>query len=99
MEQAKRTQSRSEQEKHSVIAEFEKAGNITVKDYCKIHQIHPATFYNWQKRYRAKTEPKGFVPVSVLMDDHSSEEVLFAEVRGIKIYQWVEAAYLKKLLN
>ncbi len=102
MEQTRRAQHRSEQEIFTAMEEFEKAGDISMKEFCEMHQISEATFYNWQKRYRlkdaVKDEPQGFVNVSIA-DDHSTEEGLFAEVRGIKLYQFVEAAYLKELLS
>ena len=99
----KRILSLSEPEKFKAIEEFEQAGNISVKEFAKAFQISEATFYNWRKRYRTqytlKDQPKGFIGVD-LSSIHEPEEngQLFAQVRGITIYQRVEAAYLKALL-
>ena len=98
----KRSRQRSEQEIFAAMEEFEKAGNISPKEFAEMHQISDATFYNWQRRYRSKDiikeEPKGFIPVSVITNDDCpvEGEGLFAEVRVIKIYRWVEASYLKQ---
>ncbi len=98
----KRAQSRSEQEIFEAIEEFERAGNISIKEFAEMHQVSEATFYKWQKRYRAKgsikNELQGFIPVSVAVERTGQEGQLFAEFRGIKLYQWVEPAYLKELL-
>jgi transposase-like protein len=99
---SKRAQSRSEQEIFDAMEEFERAGNISIKEFAEMHQVSEATFYNWQKRYRAKgtakDEPKGFIPVSIEVDASGQEGAVFAEYRGIKFYQWVEPSYLKELL-
>ena len=101
MEQPRRAPHRSEQEIFTAIEEFEKAGDISMKEFCEMHQISEATFYNWQKKYKSKDEPKGFVAVSVIEDDQLIEEGLFAEVRAgvVKLYQRVDASYLKELLS
>lgn len=107
MEQAALTRSsgkgwklRSKEEIFGAIAEFEKAGNISPKEFARMHEITETTFYNWRKRYRSgKKEPGGFVPVRIRTRDYSPTDGLFAKVCGIEIYQWVEAAYLKELLG
>jgi hypothetical protein len=99
---SKRAQSRSEQEIFEAIEEFERAGNISIKEFAEMHQVSEATFYNWQKRHRAKgaakNEPQGFIPVSISTDPVGQERALFAEYRGIKFFQRVEPSYLKELL-
>jgi len=83
--------------------------NISPKEFCEIYQISDTTFYNWQKKYRAKDTIKEelpeFVPIRIVDDnddnvDHQQGHV-FAEVKSgsIKIYQWVDASYLKELLS
>jgi hypothetical protein len=63
-----------------------------------LHNIGKATFHKWQSRYKSKTgkqaEAAGFATLQV-----SSSIALFAEVKGIKIYQPVNAAYLKELAS
>jgi hypothetical protein len=100
-----RSRHRSEHEIFEAIEKYERAGNIRPKEFAKMHQISDATFYNWLRRYRSRDAagqtPKGFMPVSVMIDEDGSlmEDGLFAEVRGIKIYRRVEASYLVKLLS
>lgn len=100
---AGRRQSLSEQEIFAAIQQFEEAGNISIKEFSAAFQVSEATFYNWRKRYRAKSHqhgPAGFVPVdmsSVQAETEVSGRV-FAEYRGIIFYQRVEPAYLKSLL-
>lgn len=108
MEPLKRTQHRSEQEIFTAMEEFEKDGNISPKEFCEIYQISDATFYNWQKRYRAKDTIKeelpAFMPIRVVEDSEDGDVyeetgTVFAEVRAgvIRIYQKVDASYLKEL--
>lgn len=101
-----RSRQRSRQEIYAAIEEFEKAGNISPKEFAEMYQISEATFYNWQKRYKFKDvgreEPKGFSAISIAPDragDH--QEGVFAEVKGkvIRFYQRVEPSYLKELLS
>ena len=102
----KRQRHRSRQEVFNAIEEFQKAATISPKEFAKMHQITETTFYNWQKKYKARkisTEaPTGFIPVSIAPDcDDHRQTGIFAEVEGkaIRFYQWVEASYLKKLLS
>jgi hypothetical protein len=84
------------------MEEFDHAGNISIKEFAEMHQVSEATFYNWQKKYRAKGSvnegPKGFIPISIATEAPGQEGRLFAEFRGIKFYQWVAPSYLKELL-
>lgn len=102
-----RNRQRSKQEIFNAIEEFERAGDISPKEFAEMYQISEATFYNWQKRYKSKDvivkEPKGFFPIGIATDkndDHQAGE-LFAEVKGkaIRFYQRVEPSYLKELLS
>jgi transposase len=102
----KRTGQRSRKEVFDIMEKFEKSQNVSPTKFAEIHKISKATFYNWQKKYKSKDadkiDPKGFIPVSIApekIDD--SQPGIFAEVNGkaIKIYQWVEPSYLKKLLS
>lgn len=87
---------RSKQQIEELLNLFAK-GNCGVKDFCKDHNISRANFHKWKSRYRSnqKDEKKasGFARVDII-----SLPGLFAEVKGIRIYQPVSAAYLKELL-
>jgi Transposase len=82
-----------------LLEQFRESG-VTVKEFSRIHQISPGTFHKWQSRVKEQpVQPDnapGFAKVQI---DWSSHAALFAEVRGIKIYQRVEASYLKSLLS
>ena len=85
---------RSAEEIIHLLTEFEKA-NVSVKEFCATHNISRASFHKWQSRYKSKEPIAGFVPLQIA--SLIAPAVLFAEVKGIKIYQPVTAAYLKEL--
>jgi hypothetical protein len=95
---------RTEQEIFALMEKLESGPGIKISAFCKQQHISGATFYNWQKLYRnhkkAKSSPKGFLPVTILRDVPvtSNTAALFAEVKGIRLYQSVSADYLKSLL-
>ena len=84
---------------HDLLKEFD-LGSISAVEFCKRHNISKGTFYKWQSRYKRKVENKtkgpGFADIKIIPSPGDS---LFAEVRGIKIYQVVAASYLKELLQ
>jgi hypothetical protein len=99
-----RREQRSEQDIFEAMAAFEEAGNISITEFAKRHQVSKATVYNWQNRYRSKgavqKEPKGFIPVSFPSNSIAEQKgAPFAACRGIIFYQRVEPAYLKALLK
>ena len=84
-----------------LVKEYDKNPGMTIKAFCKRHQISEGSFYSARSRYRAtgasKQKPSGFITLSapVLKEPAGT---LFAEVNGIKIYQPVPADYLKALV-
>jgi len=91
---------RSEEEIFNLLDEYEKS-DVSVKEFCEIYDIVEATFYNWKNKYRSKPEKQneqaGFAALEITPSPVSMDTALFAEVRGIKIYQPVPASYLKEL--
>ena len=91
---------RSIRQIHDLLRVFDE-GNINATEFCKLHNISKGTFYKWQSRYKRNKEKKmnkpGFAEVKIISSSPGS--VLFAEVRGIRIYQQVSAAFLKELLR
>jgi hydrogenase maturation factor HypF (carbamoyltransferase family) len=85
---------------HELIDKYDKNNGITVKAFCKLHQISEATFYNARKRLRSadisKQQPFGFMAIQQPAGKEPAGN-LFAEVNGIKLYQAVPADYLKML--
>lgn len=76
---------------------------FTVTEFCKAHHIHKATFYNWRNRFSVETgqHPK-FVPLHFA--EQNSDEKLFAEIQfssgvRVKVFQQVEASYLKAFIQ
>jgi len=80
-----------------ILKSFRESG-ATVKQFCQDHQIVPGTFHKWQSRANGKSlkmeNKPGFAQIQV----NASVGSLFAEVKGVRIYQPVSAAYLKELL-
>ena len=80
-----------------ILKKFTSSGS-TVKQFCKEQQIVPGTFHKWQSRRKGKalkkTSGAGFAQIQV----NPPVCNLFAEVKGIRIYQPVSVAYLKELL-
>ena len=90
---------RSRDEIISILEECRKS-KLNVKEFVKTKGIHEATFYNWRNKYGSKTskERSGFARIKINPSLAAHAETLFAEVRGIKIYQLVSASFLKELL-
>lgn len=88
-----------------LLKDFASREGITVVEFCKLNDINKSNFYNWQKRYAIKQlkpgKPKGFIPLQLTMPASSSDigPSLFAEVKGIRLYQAVSSEYLKALLS
>lgn len=81
-----------------MITEFETSG-FSVFEYCEYKGLNESTFSNWLGKHRNKEEKSvsPFVPLSVPNEEASAS--LFAEFRGLRLYQCVEAAYLKELIS
>jgi hypothetical protein len=80
------------------------ASDTTVKEFCQAHGLTQGMFYYWQKKYHLQNSdpggPSGFVQLQVADRRHKeADQGLFAEVRGIKLYRTVPAAYLNELAS
>ena len=97
LEQIKRAR-RTSAEIKNLLEMFSQSG-MSAKDFCMLHRISEAGFYKWRSRYVNTTtaKPNNFV---ILQEPSEvrSDSMLFAEVKGIRIYQAVTAQYLKELL-
>jgi hypothetical protein len=84
----------------TLIKEREAKG-CTIESFCEEHQLSRSSFNRWLRKYGGKRPVKKvsekFVPLNVTALRPDKVDVLFAEVGGIKLYQRVEAAYLKAL--
>lgn len=80
-----------------LLNECSKSG-MSIKAFCAARHIPEGTFYHWRHKYREVIhagEKSGFASLQVTAGIPAG---LFAEVRGVKIYQPVSAAYIKELL-
>lgn len=74
----------------------------TVIEFCKIHKIHKATFYNWRNKYIIEpARGQAFVPLQ--FSDHLPLASMFAEIElapqiTIRLFHKVDASYFKGLL-
>lgn len=78
----------------------------TVIKFCKAHNIHKATFYNWRNKYGVPPETgQAFVPLQ-FSTQHANlpqEASLFAEIElapqiTIRLFHKVDASWFKALL-
>ncbi len=88
-----------------LLKDYASREDMTIVEFCKLNNVKKSNFYNWQKRYGIK-EPKpgkanGFVPIQLTPSSSLPESgpSLFAEVKGIRLYQVVSSEYLKALLS
>ena len=84
----------------NILADYKKS-NLSIKAFCIENDIAQASFHTWKKKYGRRSvkpaKPVGFATLQIT-PPVTIETILFAEIKGIKIYQWVTAAYLKELL-
>jgi len=95
--QPKRSRRTSAEIKH-LLEDFKRSGS-NANQYCKTMGIAEGLFNKWRSRYGEKAPPKqnGFVNLQT-PSTAGCEPGLFAEVKGIRIYQTVSAQFLKELL-
>lgn len=83
----------------ALVSEYEK-GDRTIKEYCSDKGIKRTTFYYWlSKRKNNKQLRPGpaFVPLTIKED--LPEEKVFAEYKGLRLYQSVSVEFLKALIG
>ena len=92
---------RSKQQLLDLLAQYDKTQGVTIKDFCKQHNVTEGSFYTARKRHRAvsvaKKRSTGFIAIKRRAFDQPVG-TLFAEVKGIKFYQPVPVDYLKALI-
>ena len=79
------------------------AGELTIKQFCKEHQLSEAVFYYWQKKLKGgkagEVSKLGFKEIGVKADNHVFSEHVFAEYKGIRFYQEPSVSFLKQLIG
>ena len=88
---------RTHEQIQNLLSEFRISG-YTVREFCRQHNLSSGTFHKWQSRHKGKPLKKANVSGFASLVIDSSSKGLFAEVKGIRLYQAVSAAYLKELL-
>lgn len=92
---------RSNKQFLELLAEYDKNQHMTVKAFCRLHNVTEGSFYSARKRYRSATLSKSqssrFIPIGQPSFNQTAAN-LFAEVNGIKLYHAVPADYLKALI-
>jgi len=87
----------SREQKLVLLGKF-KTAHTSVKEFCKRKGIEEKVFRKWQSRYKDSVKTNaGFARLQIHTGSTNSAEQLFAEVKGIKLYQAVSASYLKDL--
>ncbi len=92
---------RSEKQIRTLLSVQDKS-DIPVTAFCKAHHIHKATYYNWRNKYGSQIETAAkFIPVQL---SQGLEPVLFGEIEFpskvmVKLYQQVDASWIKSLLQ
>ncbi len=101
-----RAKQRSPENIYALLNEFERAEGLTVKDFCKLHDVSEGTFYNWRRKYQNRDTEGGngpskrFIPLDLgSLLTNTERTALFAEVtkEGYRIYQPVSPEFLKSL--
>ncbi|MGH7238843.1 MAG: IS66 family insertion sequence element accessory protein TnpA [Candidatus Saccharimonadales bacterium] len=95
----------NEEAMFSLISQREQSG-ISVKDFCKNHQLSEGTYYYWRKKLLNKGQPKpknqqGFTMLQLDVENPGS---LFCEMTlphggRLRFYQPVSASFLQSLLQ
>jgi hypothetical protein len=85
-----------------LLLEQQQTQNISVIAFCKAHNIHKATFYNWRNKFGLAVEQPQFVPVQFAEAFATTATTAFAEIVFssnivVKIFQQVDASWFKPL--
>lgn len=81
-----RTKEERRQEMFELI-ELCQSSEQTNKAFCKAHNINPAVFYYWQKRYREQQQKKaaGFMQVKVNRDRQTAADMYIEYPNGVRV--------------
>jgi hypothetical protein len=92
----------SEKQIRALLSIQEKTdGPVTA--FCKTYKIHKATYYNWRNKYGVQNQTTAqFIPVQLRQTQ--SMPVLFGEIEFVskavvRLYQQVDASWIKSLLQ
>jgi hypothetical protein len=82
------------------IRAHEQSG-LSIQAFCVERNIATGNFHRWKKQYNqeAKKNQPAIAGFSSLQLKEAFAETLFAEFKGIRLYQPVSASYLKELVS
>lgn len=96
-EQTKRAR-RTSVEIKNLLEAFSQS-DLSAKEFCLLHSISEAGFYKWRARHvNTSISKKNDFVILRESSEVNNGSMLFAEVKGIRIYQAVAASYLKELI-
>lgn len=81
----------------------QQTNDLAITAFCKTHKIAKATYYNWRSKYGKQREATTqFIPVQIRQSE--SVPVLFGEIEFaskaiVRLYQQVDASWIKSLLQ
>lgn len=83
-----------------LLKAYQQSG-LSIQAFCVEQNIATGNFHRWKKQYSqdVKADQPVITGFSSLQIERSPGERLFAEVKGVKLYQPVSAAYLKELVS
>lgn len=94
-------QRRSEKQIRTLLSIQEKS-DLTITLFCKTHKIRKATLYYWRNKYGMQRQTTAnFIPVQ--LSQPNPVPVLFGEIEfaskaTVRLYQQVDASWIKSLL-
>lgn len=90
---------RTQHQIDDLLTAYEETG-YGVKEFCEMKGLNRGNFHKWlSRRKEACVNNPAASSFSKLVLQPSSNEHLFAEVSGIRLYQPVSASYLKELVR
>lgn len=95
-------QGRRDLEQIRYLLEQKADENISMKDFCRMHGISAATYYNWQKRTIVKSEKISTSFISGVIKQESTDNMPFIEIEKpggviIRLFRQMPAEFIKSL--
>ena len=94
---------RRSEEQIRALLNIQERSDLPITAFCKTHKIHKATYYNWRNRYGMQREATAsFIPVQLRQTELVPAlfgEIEFASKAIVRLYQQVDASWIKSLLQ
>ncbi len=92
---------RSESEIEALLSGQVQSG-LSVKDFCKEHDVARGVFYHWRSKYAAQQITPGFIPIDLRPSADTGvafAEIIFPGNRVVRLFRDVDPSYLKAVLT